>query len=566
MADKVQLTLEALIPDLDALVQKGIFTKKDAKKITKKRRFHEYQFEKKDVSKVDFLKAIQYETVLNKRMEQQRKKLHIEKRDFNDSHFIRRIIVLYQKCLIKFEKDQTLWLDFFNFLIKNKCNKVLNKEIGKTLIKFPRNLIFWKIAGYNEFENNLNTKQARTLFLKCIRLNPIIDAYINYFVFEIKFAEKVSERRNLLLQNKNGEKLKMLDEIIEDKEEEIDYDEISKLTIPTLAWQNAIQELAPKTDEEMINLHYTFLENLIKYATSKYLDSSELEEKITNAIISLSNTIESKLRVILIKIKKIKNVTELFDTLYDYIASLIKETKENNYIIYECLSFIMNNYNNEKPQMEIFFSKIKPLIALPSLINTPKLISLLSSQDLQSENILDINTLYKFSFDIIQNGMTLSNSSATLESINEAFTSISNLKYQIENVDIITTLASLSIKNESLLSCYIENIIKLISQEISYYLDKEKAMNYFNSIIIQIEKVKDISYHSIKYLYENIIDALISSALLNSGNTEGYLDIILTMKKRMSSKLISFDECIKEIKQKRKYNEEQLSFINTINN
>ena len=29
MADKVQLTLEALIPDLDALVQKGIFTKKD---------------------------------------------------------------------------------------------------------------------------------------------------------------------------------------------------------------------------------------------------------------------------------------------------------------------------------------------------------------------------------------------------------------------------------------------------------------------------------------------------------------------------------------------------------
>ena len=124
----------------------------------------------------------------------------------------------------------------------------------------------------------------------------------------------------------------------------------------------------------------------------------------------------------------------------------------------------------------------------------------------------------------------------------------------------------MSIKNESLLSCYIENIIKLISQEISYYLDKEKAMNYFNSIIIQIEKVKDISYHSIKYLYENIIDALISSALLNSGNTEGYLDIILTMKKRMSSKLISFDECIKEIKQKRKYNEEQLSFINTINN
>jgi hypothetical protein len=38
MADKIQLILENLIPELDELVKKGIFLKKDVKKIIKKRR------------------------------------------------------------------------------------------------------------------------------------------------------------------------------------------------------------------------------------------------------------------------------------------------------------------------------------------------------------------------------------------------------------------------------------------------------------------------------------------------------------------------------------------------
>lgn len=568
MADKVQLTLEQLIAQLDNLVKKGIFTKKDAKKITKKRRFHEYQFEKKDVSKIDFLKAIQYEIVLNKRMLQQKKKLHIEKKDEYDFHFLRRIITLYQRCLIKFEKDQQLWLDFFQFLIKNKCNDVLNKTLGKSLTKFPRNLLFWKIAGYNEFENNFNTSTARKLFLKCIRLNPILDAYIMYFVYEIKFAEKISERRNILGEGKKEEKLKMMNDVIEDKEEEeqINYDEIGKLSVPTYVWKDTLNKLNPKTNEETININFTFLDNLIKYATSKYINSSELEEQITNAILSLSITTESKLRIILIKIKKIKNIRELVDALYHQIQHLIQETKQNNYIIYESLFFLVNNYNSEKQEIEVFLEKIKPLIDIPSLINTPKLISLLSSQDLQSENIVDFNTLYKLSFTIIQNAITSSDLITSAESINEAFTSLSNLKYQIENVDIILSLTSLNLKNESLLPCYIENIVKLVSQEIAFYLDKEKAMNYFNSIINQIEKVKDITYHNIRFLYENIIDALISSVILNSGSIEEYRDILLVIKKTMSSKLIPFDTCLKEVKQKKKYNEEQLSFINTINN
>ena len=80
MADKVQLTLESLIPDLDELSKKGIFQRKDIKKILKKRRQHEYSFEKSDVSPSDYFKAIKYEKILNSRMKQIKKKIKFGKK------------------------------------------------------------------------------------------------------------------------------------------------------------------------------------------------------------------------------------------------------------------------------------------------------------------------------------------------------------------------------------------------------------------------------------------------------------------------------------------------------
>ena len=83
--------------------------------------------------------------------------------------------------------------------MNNNCINILNKEIGKCLIQNPTNINFWKIAVYNEFENNLNNLRARKLMQGCIRMNnKDLNAYLEYFTFEIKFAEKISERKNFL--------------------------------------------------------------------------------------------------------------------------------------------------------------------------------------------------------------------------------------------------------------------------------------------------------------------------------------------------------------------------------
>lgn len=80
------MTIESFVPELDALVQKGIFGKKDVKKIIKKRRYHEYQFEKKDVTPIDYFKAIRYEKIIQKRFTSKRKELQIKHTDYYDFH------------------------------------------------------------------------------------------------------------------------------------------------------------------------------------------------------------------------------------------------------------------------------------------------------------------------------------------------------------------------------------------------------------------------------------------------------------------------------------------------
>ncbi len=100
-------------------------------------------------------------------------------------------------------------------MISHKCSNLLNKEIGVCISNNPKDLDFWRIAAYNEHENNLNTFVARNIFQKCIRMNKEnINSYLDYFLFEIKFVEKILERKKILekeLEENKG--LKMIDNL-----------------------------------------------------------------------------------------------------------------------------------------------------------------------------------------------------------------------------------------------------------------------------------------------------------------------------------------------------------------
>ena len=147
MADKVQLCLENSINELDQLVKQGLFTKSEIRNILKKRRAYEYSFEKKDVSKLDFFKAVRYEKILVQQSLNQDKKRKIRKKEkkvkqtsYFEFTFIRRAVFLFQKMLRKFKNSEDIWIEFFHFLNRNQCYNVMNREIGRCLSLFPKNL------------------------------------------------------------------------------------------------------------------------------------------------------------------------------------------------------------------------------------------------------------------------------------------------------------------------------------------------------------------------------------------------------------------------------------------
>lgn len=61
MADLVRTIIEGMLPDLTSLGRKKIFTKQEIRQIVQAREKAEYVFMRKNVTKKDYLKAINYE-------------------------------------------------------------------------------------------------------------------------------------------------------------------------------------------------------------------------------------------------------------------------------------------------------------------------------------------------------------------------------------------------------------------------------------------------------------------------------------------------------------------------
>ena len=630
MADKVQLTLETLVPEMDVLIQKGYFTKKDAKKIMKKRRYHEYQFEKTDVLPLDYFKAIKYEKILNKRMKQQKKNLHIKKKDYYDFHFIRRIIVLYKKCLIKFNNnDENIWMEYFNFLLVNKCNEILNKEIGRCLTLHPSKIIFWKIAAYHEYEDNLNFQNARNLLQKCIKFNQFnVEAYLEYFTFEIIFAKNFVERKDILSGKKTEEKketkkkINIINDINEEKEKmeideekndnddiinnnnnnndivktEVENDKIRDLVIPELIYDDCLQKLINgknKKVEEILEIHFGFLERLEKYGSSKQINYQKLENKIMNNIKNLINNnaqnsilcIDNEIKMIKIKLLKyskeeIINRIKLVYKEFENNLFIEKYINYNNYISYHFLKYFLideEKQENNDSYLEELIKIIKPKIDINKLttdllsFNNIKLLMIISSKEYLIDNLLktynfDINTKI---FDII-NTIFQKND---LSSLKDIFVIVNNIKNEISSlVENITKLPLKYEENENCLNFmeyYIEKIIELIKDEVTYYIKPELMKSYFELINYQF-LIGKVNYVIMKKLYYKMIELIVDKSIQineNDKNEDGkkyYGDSYKYIKENMEKLLINRKEIIKDIINKKENNKNKFQFLNWI--
>lgn len=568
MADKIQLTIESFVPELDALVKKGIFAKKDAKKIIKKRRYHEYQFEKKDVTPIEYFKAIRYEKIINKRFLAKKKELKIKHTDYYDFHcntfyliviVIRRIIVLFKKCLQKFFKDEKIWLEFFNFLIKNNSLKILNKEIGVALVKHPTNITFWKIAAYNELENNFNSITARQLMQKCIRLNSSnLDAYLEYFVFEIVFANKYLERKTIMLSSTDLEKLKIINDVTDENSlKEIDNkvddkDDIINLKIAELIWVDTLNKFKTMSNKDktitITQISLLFLSKLEYYGNKT--NSVPLEHKIIQSLLyDNPNDISVRLSIIANKLEKYSNETEYSFHLISEYTTLIDNTPQEQlpHLCLLLIQYIISKDNKDSFLYSVFkvihskinlsdlfcnYDKGQYNLQLIEMLTFPNVIANIKEVLIKENRTLN-DIIYAIYINIITNSQE-----EYIESIFRILTNLYN-----ENFDYSVILSvQLSNQSPSFIMRYIKQVIALIPQIVIYDPDLRITLDYFTKLNNQLNSMKlRLESQCYKCLYEEILRVIMNKIIEAKEITDEYKAVIDYIKEQMSQKLINFD-------------------------
>jgi hypothetical protein len=79
MADVVRQLMEGMLPELQALVDKGIIEVDELRAIIKKREAFEYRLAKRSTELADYIAAIKYELLLQQLVKDRKAKLGIKK-------------------------------------------------------------------------------------------------------------------------------------------------------------------------------------------------------------------------------------------------------------------------------------------------------------------------------------------------------------------------------------------------------------------------------------------------------------------------------------------------------
>ena len=346
--------------------------------------------------------------------------------------------------------------------------------------------------------------------------------------------------------------------------------------------KNAFENIKLKNKKDIINFYLSFLERLEKYAISPFLNPKILEEKIINEINKIESIdIDTLIKIIEIKLSKYlysNNKSEFGnETCNEYLKLMhLKENeKYKNYIIYKLLVFISEKISNDETILNLILVKIKNEIDIQSLNdnynqnNNLKLLVLISSNSIYYENLIDIDTILKYSMEILEKIISKTEEQY-LKEIFEILINIKNSEKQLlENITNIKINYNDTPENNKFIISYIKEVIRFISNEITYYLQPELSIKYFQLIEKQILNLKNYTFEIVKELYKSMLSIIIDECIQigESENENGenyYKEIKEYIKNKMEKKLIGFLSIKKEIINSKHLSEKEQKLLNWI--
>ena len=291
MAEQVDAALDAMVPALQDLLTKGIFSQSEVRAIVNRRRQYEYLLRRRDARKADFLTYIEDEMKLEKlrsfrnrkliaqrRYEERQAEREAQKKEGNkagggrhgdkktkashgsigDASIVQHVHLLFTRAIRKWRGDVNLHLQHAAFAKKSKSWKKLGRIYAEALQVHPHNIALWvEAASFEYFGSGTDLDasaspsdggqaassaaigsiaNARVLLQRGLRVNPTAkDLWLQYFSLEFHYIQKLRGRREILQLglNKKG--------LAETAANEDDVE--SSAQIPVIIYKNAIKKI-----------------------------------------------------------------------------------------------------------------------------------------------------------------------------------------------------------------------------------------------------------------------------------------------------------------------------------
>ncbi|CAG8840603.1 19230_t:CDS:2, partial [Racocetra persica] len=104
----------------------------------------------------------QYEMNLEQLRKKRKERLALRgKTSISDYAITRRLYHIFDRAVIKFKGDISLWLQYIEFAKSAGAGKLLGKIFGRALQFHPTKPLFWILAAKWEFEANANITASR---------------------------------------------------------------------------------------------------------------------------------------------------------------------------------------------------------------------------------------------------------------------------------------------------------------------------------------------------------------------------------------------------------------------
>ncbi|CAG8461335.1 10171_t:CDS:10 [Ambispora gerdemannii] len=337
MAETVQYYLEQMVPELEDLEQKKIFTKAEIKVIIKRRTTFEYSLKRIQPQKMDFLRYIEYEMNLEQLRIKRRKRTNIKgKTTISDYAIPRRIYQIYDRALIKFKGDVALWLQYIDYAKTSGAGKLLGKIYGRAIQLHPTKPELWILAAKWEFESNANIVAARVLMQRGLRFNNASkQLWQEYFKLELLYVEKITTRRKILgILSKEDKKHPEEELEIDEEPDEVNMIRLPKLTGEDLYLYENKKPLSTEIDEKQVEK--------LKEDNNKMLQGAIARTVFENAIKAIPDDLIFRQKFIDICCE-FTNIKEALELIYNSIQQdFFNDAKARAFLAERHVTSILN--------------------------------------------------------------------------------------------------------------------------------------------------------------------------------------------------------------------------------